>query len=150
MGMNEFVNSNKDNIFVDTNVLIGAFVGFEKDKKCLDYLFSSRIQKKKKRLYISSLSIAQFVATFQHKKVDDDKIRKHVKYLQSKFNVIEFTEKDIDEALKFKIIDMEDAIQFILGTKLKCLYFITNNIKDYKNLINIIPVKPSQEVAKIK
>ena len=148
--MNKLGNNNKDNIFVDTNVLIGAFAGFDKDKKCLDYLFSSRIQKKKKRLYISSLSIAQFVATFQRRKVDDIKIRKHVKYLQSKFNVIEFTEKDIDEALMFELIDMEDAMQFVLGTKLKCLYFVTNNIKDYNNLINIIPVKPSQEVAKIK
>lgn len=148
--MKEFGNNNRDNIFVDTNVLIGAFAGFSKDKKCLDYLFSSRIQQKKKRLYISSLSIAQLVATFQHKKVDDDKIRQYVKYLQTKFNIIEFTEQDIDDALKFKIIDMEDAIQFILGTKLKCLYFITNNIKDYKNLVNIIAVKPSQEAAKIR
>lgn len=148
--MKEFKNNNKDNIFVDTNVLIGAFAGFEKDAKCLDYLFSSKIQKKKKRLYVSSLSIAQFVATFQRKKVPDEQIRKHVKYYQTKFNVIEFTEKDIDEALKFKIVDMEDSIQFMLGMKVKCLYYVTNNVKDYKDIDNIILVKPSQETAKIR
>jgi len=138
------INYTKDHIFVDTNVLIGAFAGLEKDKKCLSYLFGSEIQKKKKRLYISSLSIAQFVATFQRKKVADEEIRKHVKYLQSKFNVIEFTEKDIDEAIDFKLIDMEDAIQFILGKKLRCLYYITNNIKDYKDIYNISALKPTQ------
>lgn len=148
--MKDLKNNNRDNIFVDTNVLIGYFAGLEKDKKCLDYLFSTKIQKKKKRLYISSLSIAQFVATFQRRKVSDEKIRKQIKYYQTKFNVIEFTEKDVDEALKFDIIDMEDAIQFILGKKVKCLYYITNNIKDYKDIDNIILVKPSQEVAKIK
>lgn len=148
--MKDFKNNNRDNIFVDTNVLIGCFAGYEKDKKCLDYLFSSKIQKKKKRLYISSLSLAQFVATFQRRKVSDEKIRKQVRYYQTKFNVIEFTEKDIDDALKFDVIDMEDAIQFMLGMKVKCLYFVTNNIKDYSNMINIIPVKPSQESAKIK
>lgn len=148
--MKEFKNNNKDNIFVDTNVLIGAFAGLEKDAKCLDYLFSSKIQKKKKRLYVSSLGIAQFVATFQRKKVPDEQIRKRVKYYQTKFNVIEFTEKDIDEALKFKIVDMEDSIQFMLGMKVKCLYYVTNNVKDYKDIDNIILVKPSQETAKIR
>ena len=138
------VNYTKDHIFVDTNVLIGAFAGLEKDEKCLSYLFGSEIQKKKKRLYISSLSIAQFVATFQRRNVEDQKIRKQVKYYQTKFNVIEFTEKDIDEALKFNIIDMEDAIQFILGKKLRCLYYITNNIKDYKDISNISALKPTQ------
>lgn len=148
--MKDMNNNNRDNIFVDTNVLIGAFAGLEKDKKCLDYLFGSKIQKKKKRLYISSLSIAQFVATFQRRKISDEKIRKQVKYYQTKFNIIEFTEKDIDEALKFKIIDMEDSIQFMLGMKVKCLYYVTNNIKDYKDIDNIILIKPSQEIGKIK
>lgn len=34
-----------DNIFVDTNIIVGAFVGLEKEKKCLDYLFSPAINR---------------------------------------------------------------------------------------------------------
>ena len=32
--MKEFGNNNRDNIFVDTNVLIGAFAGFSKIIRC--------------------------------------------------------------------------------------------------------------------
>lgn len=57
-----------DNIFVDTDIIVGAFVGLEKEKKCLDYLFSPAINRR--RLFLSSLSIAQFVAMFQRRNID--------------------------------------------------------------------------------
>lgn len=129
-----------DNIFVDTNIIIGAFAGLEKDKNCLKYLFSSAIDRR--RLFLSSLSIAQFVATFQRRKVDDEKIRKHVNYLLAKFNIINFTEKDIVESLKYDICDMEDSMQFVLCNKMNCNYFITNNTKDFKNVVNLFIVSP--------
>lgn len=57
-----------DNIFVDTDIIVGAFVGLEKEKKCLDYLFSPAINRR--RSFLSSLSIAQFVAMFQRRNID--------------------------------------------------------------------------------
>ena len=57
-----------DNIFVDTDIIVGAFVGLEKEKKCLDYLFNPAINRR--RLFLSSLSIAQFVAMFQRRNID--------------------------------------------------------------------------------
>lgn len=63
-------------IFVDTNVLVGAWAGKQADEKCLRYLFSL----KGKRLYTSTLSIAQFVSIFE-KKRSADEIRAQVKYL---------------------------------------------------------------------
>ena len=107
----------------------------EKDCKCLDYLFSSAIDRK--RLFLSSLSIAQFVATFQRRKVDDKEIRKYVKFLLAKFNIINFTENDINESLSYVDGDMEDAIQFVLGKKVRCFYYVTNNTKDYNKIKNI-------------
>lgn len=127
--------SDAGNIFVDTNIIVGAFAGLEKDCKCLDYLFSSVIDRK--RLFLSSLSIAQFVATFQRRKVDDKDIRKYVKFLLAKFNIINFTENDINESLSYVDGDMEDAIQFILGKKVRCFYYVTNNTKDYNKIKNI-------------
>ena len=128
-------NTDVGNIFVDTNIIVGAFAGLKKDQDCLDYLFSSTIDRK--RLFLSSLSIAQFVATFQRRKIDDKEIRKHVKYLLAKFNIINFTENDINESLDFKDGDMEDAIQFVLGKKMRCFYYVTNNTKDYNKIKNI-------------
>ena len=51
------ISLNPNHIFVDTNVLIGAYSGdarFQKDADCLHYLYST----KGKRLYISTLSVA--------------------------------------------------------------------------------------------
>lgn len=128
-------NDGDGNIFVDTNIIVGAFAGLEKDCKCLEYLFSSAIDRR--RLFLSSLSIAQFVATFQRRKADDKEIRNYVKNLLAKFNIINFTENDVKESLDFKEGDMEDAIQFILGKKVRCFYYVTNNTKDYSKLKNI-------------
>ena len=93
-------------IFIDTNVLIGAWAGEQNDIQCLHYLFSL----KGKRLYSSTLSIAQFVSVFQKRKTNDE-IRRKVKYLQTKLNLISFTEKDIDKAIDEVSPDLEDNIQ---------------------------------------
>jgi len=54
---------NPNHIFVDTNVLVGGYSGdakFQKDDDCLRYLFSLT----GKRLYISSLSVAQLISVY--------------------------------------------------------------------------------------
>lgn len=126
-------------IFVDTNVLIGAWADKEKDKKCLQYLFSLR----GKRLYISTLSIAQFVSTFQKKRTKDE-ICKQVKYLISKFILIEFSEKDVEKAVDESSPDIEDNMQYVLCRKMNCQHFITNNVKDYSGYFLLNVLKPNQ------
>jgi predicted nucleic acid-binding protein len=67
-------NFNPNHIFVDTNVLVGGYSGdarFKRDEACLHYLYSLA----GKRLYISSLSVAQLISTFQKKKKNDEIIR---------------------------------------------------------------------------
>ena len=57
-------NFNPNHIFVDTNVLVGGYSGdarFQKDADCLHYLYSLT----GKRLYISTLSVAQLISMFQ-------------------------------------------------------------------------------------
>ena len=39
---------------------------------------------------------------------------------------------------------MEDNIQYIISSKAKCFYFVTNNKKDYDKLSNINVVIPSK------
>lgn len=130
---------NKNHIFIDTNVLIGAAANREDDVACLRRLSSCN----GKKLYISSLSVAQFVSVFQKKK-DNKEIIESVKSMLHKYNVISFVQKDIESALKVGNNDLEDNIQYVLSKKLGCLFFITNNVKDFRNYININVIEPSK------
>jgi predicted nucleic acid-binding protein len=126
----------KNNIFVDTNILIGAWSDNPTDKNCLQYLFSLA----GKRVFISTLSVAQLVSVFQKKKSNEE-IKKIVRYLLSKFTVLSFTIKDIEDSLTIESVDMEDNIQYVISRKFNCLHFVTNNKKDYNQfyLLNIVP-----------
>ena len=77
-------NFNPNHIFVDTrsnsvrlqgkNVLVGGYSGdarFQKDADCLHYLYSLT----GKRLYISTLSVAQLISMFQKKRKNDEIVR---------------------------------------------------------------------------
>ena len=122
------------NIFVDTNVIIGAYSDKQQDKKCLDYLFSLR----GKYLFISALSIAQLVSVFQKRKTNKV-IKEIVRSLIAKFTIIEFSKADIENSLNYDFSDMEDNIQYVISNKMKCAYFVTNNKKDYQSFnLNVI------------
>lgn len=76
---------NSNHIFVDTNVLVGGYSGdarFQKDADCLHYLCSLT----GKRLFISTLSVAQLISMFQ-KKRNNEEIVRIVRDLQHRFNV---------------------------------------------------------------
>lgn len=130
---------NPNHIFVDTNVLIGTYCDNEHDKRCLQYLFSLR----GKRLYTSSLSIAQLISVFQKTKTNGE-IKTIVRDLLSKFTIIGFVTSDIEKSLLLEYSDMEDSIQYVICRKFHCLYFITNNVRDYRKFININILKPAQ------
>lgn len=134
---------NKNHIFIDTNILVGAYSGKESDRQCLQYLFSLT----GKKLFVSALSVSQFVSVMQ-KKYDNQQIREWVKYFLLKFNIVSFQREDIEKSLLYENTDMEDNIQYVLGQKTKCFYFVTNNTRDYK-FINIAALKPL-EVRAIK
>lgn len=133
---------NPNHIFVDTNVLVGGYCGdvrFQKDEACLHYLYSLT----GKKLYISSLSVAQLISMFQKKKRNDEIIR-IVRDLQHHFTVIDFTNRDINSALVETGADIEDNVQYVLARKQKCSIIITNNFKDYRLLPNIRAVRPER------
>ena len=133
---------NYNHIFVDTNVLVGGYSGdarYQKDEACLHYLYSLT----GKKLYISSLSVAQLISMFQKKKKNDEIVR-IVRDLQHRFNVIDFAARDIDAALVETGGDIEDNVQFVLARKQKCSIIVTNNYKDYRLFYNISVVKPDE------
>ena len=129
---------NPNHIFVDTNVLNGFYLNRTTDVECLKYLFSL----KGKRLFISSLSIGQFVAFFQ-KKYPNEKIKDMIRYFFTKFTIIEFSDHDIQKSLNQNYSDIEDTIQYVIGTKMKCFYFVTND-KHFSAFWNIKALKSSE------
>ena len=119
---------NINHIFIDTNVLIGAYAGRQEDKDCLHYL-STLVGKK---VYISALSIAQLVSVLQ-KKLPNETIRKIVVDYMHRYEVLSFVDTDITEAVNLPAHDIEDNIQYTISQKKKCHYFVTNNGKDFRS-----------------
>ena len=133
---------NPNHIFVDTNVIIGAYCGdgrHQVDEECLRYLFSLN----GKRLFISSLSVAQLISMFQKKRTNDEVVG-IVRQLQHRFSIISFTNNDIDDALVETGADIEDNVQYVMAKKQKCRIIVTNKIKDYRLLMGVEAIKPSK------
>ena len=93
---------NPNHIFVDTNVLIGGYSGdprFQKDAACLHYLYSLN----GKKLYISTLSVAQLISVYQKKKTNEE-ICRIVRELQHRFNVIDFTARVTNNYKDYRLL----------------------------------------------
>ena len=137
---------NYNHIFVDTNVLVGGYSGdarYQKDADCLHYMFALT----GKKLYISTLSVAQLISVYQKKKSNEE-ITSVVRELQHRFNIIDFTAHDIDAALVETGADIEDNVQFVLEKKPWCYIVVTNNYKDYRFLPGIAVLRP-EKIRKI-
>ena len=87
--------------------------------------------------------MAQLISVFQKKKSNDE-IVAVVRDIQHRFNIIDFTVRDIDAALCETGADIEDNVQYVLAMKQKCSIIITNNFKDYRLLLNIRAVRPER------
>lgn len=138
------MKNNENHIFIDTNVLIGCYSNIEADKLAITYLYSL----KGKRLYTSSLAIAQLVSVFQKIKSNEE-IKDIINKIRHKINILSFVEKDIESALTYDNTDIEDNIQYVISNKQKCLYFVTNNKKDYRRF-NQIDVIDSTQIRVIR
>lgn len=132
-------NSNLHNIFIDTNVFIGAWTNREKDKKCLQYLFSLI----GRRLYTSSLCVAQLISVFQKSKTNAE-IKNIVSEIIKHTTVLSCDLGDIVASLGDDKADIEDCIQYNISQKMRCAIFVTNNIKDYRIFPNIQVYKPEK------
>ena len=151
---------NPNHVFVDTNVLVGGYSGdarYQKDADCLHYLFALT----GKKLYISTLSVAQLISVYQKGGVretneclvegdqkSNEEITSVVRELQHRFNIIDFTARDIDAALVETGADIEDNVQFVLAKKQRCYIVVTNNYKDYRFLPGIAVLRP-EKIRKI-
>ena len=142
------MKNNENHIFIDTNCLIGFLcekydlysIKGNENSMAIHYLAAMN----GKKLYVSSLAIAQLTAKLQNR-LDKDILADEIKQILHRFNIIEFNRKDIEEALNSPYAkDIEDLYQYKMSEKAKCLYVMTNNTKDFVTLLNVIPFKPKQ------
>ncbi len=142
----------KKRIYVDTNVLVNYFTKQVHDVECLDYLFNNV---RKEILFTSSLAKVQFISILQTKKDRRKKfsradIIKCNKIINSKFSIINLTDKEIALAEKENNEDVEDNVHFILAEKLNCSIVITNNISDFAYFRNRIVSLTPKDMGKIR
>ncbi len=139
----------ENKVFIDTNCLIsyiGAKYGIYKDKNHNTAAIQYLCKQHGKQLYISSLAVAQVTATLQ-RRLNSKDLQKELHNLIQHFKVIDFTIEDIKTALRYKKLheegmDIEDLYQYVMSLKLKCLYIMTNNTKDFSPLVQIRSFKP--------
>ena len=95
--------------------------------------------------YVSfAQDIRQSRAGTSTEKVNCAEITHVVRDLQHRFNIIDFTNRDIDTALVETGADIEDNVQYVLARKQKCSIIITNNLKDYRLFFNVRVIKPER------
>ena len=95
-----------------------------------------------KRLYMTSLTVAQLTAKLQNH-IEKELLVKEIRSLLHKINIVDFSRKDIEEALDSPYAqDIEDLYQYKMSEKSKCMFIMTNNVKDFATLLNVIPFKP--------
>lgn len=143
--MSRDIHKLRANIFVDANVLIGAFRGQKADFGALDYL--EKLPQVK--LFTSSLVVAQMIATCQIKNDAErrQKLKSAVQAILRRFTIISCTGKDIDESLNIEQPDMEDNLQYVMGNRMKCTHYITNNKRDF--LFANVTIIPAEKVRLI-
>lgn len=135
----------QSNVFIDTNVLINDFFYRVKGKQIskpahLAILYLKA--KPKVSLFIASFSVIQLISTLDKAKVSKLEVSNEVKRILSRYKLIDLTAKDIDKALSINYNDTEDAVQYTLCRKARCLYIVTDNVKDFKVFDLVSTIKP--------
>ena len=127
--MSKDVHKLRASIFVDANVLIGAFRGLKADMTAMDYL--QKLPQVK--LFTSSLAVAQMIAACQRKgdAAHRQKLTNATRSILRHFSVISCTGKDIEQSLIMDQPDIEDNLQYVMGDRMKCTHYITNNKRDF-------------------
>lgn len=128
----------QNNVFIDTNVLINNFfyrVKNNRKSKSAHLAILYLKSKPKVDIFIASFSVIQLISTLDKSKATKPKIAQEVKRILTRYKLIDLTAKDIDKALSIDYKDTEDAVQYALCRKARCLYIVTDNVKDFNSFL---------------
>lgn len=124
------LRSMEHKVFVDTNVFLDLLLNRGKHGlKARDFFMKAN--QEKVHLLTSISCIQTIIYVLEKAKLDDDKIRQSISYLNKIVVLIDTSHEDVNAAIESKIKDLEDAILYYTAISNNCAYMITQNVKDF-------------------
>ncbi len=122
------------NVFLDALLTRGEMAPYAFD--CLQKAYQKEIS-----LYISSSNLLNVIYFLKKDKIDKQEIANTVNEILRHVGIAVSDEKVFSLALQSNFADLEDAVQYYTALSIKEVdYFITSNLKDYKNASSRLPV----------
>ncbi len=119
-------------LFLDANILMDIVDGSRPHSLKSSELFTCLVERMEEYKLYTSCDLMTTVYYILRKQIAKEEVLQQLKVLNQIINVVEFSNKEIDEAIylmeknkDFK--DLEDTIQFIMARKSFCDYIVTND-----------------------
>ena len=138
-------------LFIDTNVYLDFLMQRGKDWQSAEAIFKFA-EKGTIEIFTSASSVLNLMYVMSTHKLNREEI------IANTYGILSYTKLVNPDNIIFEIAlssafkDMEDAVQYYTALKIRGLsYFITSNIKDYKNaLTHLKVVTPGQFINEYK
>jgi len=138
-------------IFLDANILIDIFDSSRPFSTESSTLFTYLLDNISDYQLYTSCDLLTTIYYILKRKLKTKEILENIKLLNNIMSVIEFGNKEIDEAIILmqndtNFSDLEDTIQFITARKEKCDYIISNDKGFYSHEIRLLSSKRALEL----
>lgn len=119
-------------IFLDANILIDITFESRPFSKESSKLYAHLVKNSDKYRLYTSCDLLTTVYYILRKQFDKKSVLEKIKIINKVINVIEFGNKEIDEAIYLmekneNFSDLEDTIQYVMARKERCDYIISND-----------------------
>lgn len=119
-------------IFLDANILIDITFESRPFSKESSELYAHLVKNSDKYRLYTSCDLLTTVYYILRKQFDKKSVLEKIKIINKVINVIEFGNKEIDEAIYLmekneNFSDLEDTIQYVMARKERCDYIISND-----------------------
>ena len=133
-------------ILIDTNIIIDVLANREGFAEHAAQLFRlcevGQVQG-----HVYALSIANIVYIMR-KELDHSKIEEIIEKIDAIFTIVDMKADDLKKAMALPFDDYEDALQSVCASRIKAVYIVTRNLKDFKNS-KIPAIKPAELLERI-
>ncbi|HEY1646262.1 MAG TPA: PIN domain-containing protein [Candidatus Saccharimonadales bacterium] len=119
-----------ENIFIDLNIIVDVVlerVGYKSSLAVIELSDSSDVQ-----LFVSAHTVTTFAYLLEQAKIKRSEIHKYIEWMLMTFIVIPTDQIVLNEALKSRILDYEDAVIDKSARSCGALFIVTRNMKDFK------------------
>jgi len=130
-------------VFLDANILIDITYDSRPFSQQSSALYAHMVQNLERYELYTSCDLLTTVYYVLRKQFDNKTVLAKLKIMNSIINVIEFGNKEIDEAIYLmdmnsKFTDLEDTIQFVMARKVRCDYIVTNDKGFYSHEVPLL------------